>query len=166
MRYLYAQSPPAKIRTASANSRLAALVTFVIFVFKGRKIFVVAKHRTCAEYADCRQNKYGILGDKMLIIKAEANLTENHQQARIVDTSAPSAQKQKKGTSQKKIESNRRNSLRSTGPENTQRTRHNAIRHGLLAAGLTRWETMLKSFKKTFTPSRLSTPPLTHCTHF
>jgi hypothetical protein len=76
----------------------------------------------------------------MLIIKAEANLTENHQQARIVDTSDPSAQKQKKGTSQKKFESNRRNSMRSTGPRNTQRTRNNALKHGLLAAGLTRWD--------------------------
>ena len=76
----------------------------------------------------------------MLIIKKEANLTENHQQARIVDTSDPSAQKQKKGTSQRRIESNRRNGLLSTGPRNTQRTRYNALKHGLLAAGLTPWD--------------------------
>src|SRR6266446_5979586 len=72
--------------------------------------------------------------------KEEANLTENHQQAPTVNASDPSAKKQKKGTSQKRIESNRRNSLRSTGPRNTQRTRHNAIRHGLLAEGLTQWD--------------------------
>src|SRR5713226_1501529 len=72
--------------------------------------------------------------------KEEANLTENHQQAPTVNASHPSAQKQKKGTSQRKIESNRRNSLHSTGPRNTQRTRHNAIRHGLLAEGLTQWD--------------------------
>src|SRR5712692_2254417 len=72
--------------------------------------------------------------------KEEANLTENHQQAPTVNASHPSAQKQKKGTSQRKIESNRRNSLHSTGPRNTQRTRHNAIRHGLLAEGLTEWD--------------------------
>jgi hypothetical protein len=46
----------------------------------------------------------------------------------------------KKGTSQRKIESNRRNSLHSTGPENTQRMRYNALRHGLLAEGLTQWD--------------------------
>ena len=74
------------------------------------------------------------------IKKEEANLTENHQQAPTVNTSDPSAQKQKKGTSQKKIESNRGNSLHSTGPRNTQRTRHNAIMHGLLAEGLTEWD--------------------------
>src|SRR5206468_1503038 len=62
------------------------------------------------------------------------------QQARIVDTSDPSAKNQKKGTSQRKIESNRRNSLHSTGPGNTQRTRYNALKHGLLAAGLTQWD--------------------------
>ena len=83
--------------------------------------------------------------------KEEANLTENHQQAPTVNApdscaqkqkkgASPSAQKQKKGTSQKKIESNRRNSLHSPGPRNTQRTRHNAMRHGLLAEGLTEWD--------------------------
>jgi len=76
----------------------------------------------------------------MLDIKKEANLTETHQQAPTVNASDPCAQKQKKGTSQRKIESNRRNSLHSTGPGNTQRTRYNAIRHALLAAGLTQWD--------------------------
>src|SRR6266481_6935881 len=74
------------------------------------------------------------------IKKEEANLGEKHQQAPTVNASDPSAKKQKKGTSQKRIESNRRNSLHSTGPRNTQRTRHNAIRHGLLAEGLTEWD--------------------------
>jgi hypothetical protein len=76
----------------------------------------------------------------LYINKKNVNLTENHQQAPTVNASDPSAKNQKKGTSQKKIESNRRNSLHSTGPRNTQRTRHNAIRHGLLAEGLTEWD--------------------------
>ncbi len=77
----------------------------------------------------------------MLYIKTkEANLTENHQQAPTVNASDPSAKNQKKGTSQRKIESNRVNASHSTGPRNTQRTRHNAIRHGLLAEGLTQWD--------------------------
>ena len=74
------------------------------------------------------------------IKKEEANLGENQPQAPTVNASDPCAQEQKEGTSQRKIESNRRNSLRSTGPRNTQRTRHNAIRHGLLAEGLTEWD--------------------------
>jgi hypothetical protein len=73
----------------------------------------------------------------MLNIK-EASLTENHQQAPTVNASDPCAQK--KGTSQRQIEANRRNALLSPGPGNTQRTRHNAIRHGLLAEGLTHWD--------------------------
>jgi hypothetical protein len=85
----------------------------------------------------------------MLNIIKEANTTENHQQAPTNDQQAPTndqqaptgnapdACSQKKGTSQRRIEANRRNALRSTGPGNTQRTRHNAIRHGLLAEGLT-----------------------------
>ncbi len=76
----------------------------------------------------------------MLNIDEKAKVTEKDQQAPTVNASDPSAKKQKKGTSQKKIESNRRNSLHSTGPRNTQRTRHNAIRHGLLAEGLTEWD--------------------------
>src|SRR6266404_7092528 len=76
----------------------------------------------------------------LYINKKKVNLTENHQQAPTVNASDPSAKKQKKGTSQKRIESNRRNLLRSTGPRDTQRTRHNAIRHGLLAEGLTEWD--------------------------
>ena len=75
----------------------------------------------------------------LYIQKKEANLTENHQQAPTV-ASDPSAKNQKKGTSQKVIERNRRNSLHSPGPRNTQRTRYNALKHGLLAAGLTEWD--------------------------
>src|SRR5206468_6595638 len=40
----------------------------------------------------------------------------------------------------RRIEANRRNGLLSTGPRNTQRTRYNALKHGLLAAGLTEWD--------------------------
>jgi hypothetical protein len=85
------------------------------------------------------------------INKEETNLGENQPQVPTVNApdscaqkqkkgASPCAQKQKKGTSQRKIQANRRNSLRSTGPENTQRTRYNALKHGLLAAGLTQWD--------------------------
>lgn len=47
---------------------------------------------------------------------------------------------QAEGSSRKRIEANRRNALHSTGPRNTKRTRHNAVRHGLLAEGLTQWD--------------------------
>lgn len=40
-------------------------------------------------------------------------------------------------TSEKKIAANRLNSKRSTGPRDTQRTRFNAVKHGLQARGLT-----------------------------
>ena len=76
----------------------------------------------------------------MLNIDEKAKLTEKDQQAPTVNASDPCAQEQKKGTSQRKIEANRRNALHSTGPRNTERTRNNAIRHGLLAAGLTEWD--------------------------
>jgi hypothetical protein len=76
----------------------------------------------------------------MLSIK-EANTTENHQQVPTNDQQAPNVNApdpcaQKKGTSQRQTEANRRNALLSTGPRNTQRTRFNAVRHGLLAEGL------------------------------
>ena len=74
------------------------------------------------------------------IKKEEANLGENQPQAPTVNASDPCAQEQKEGTSQRKGESNRRNSLHSTGPGNTLRTRYNALKHGLLAEGLTRWD--------------------------
>jgi hypothetical protein len=74
------------------------------------------------------------------IEKQEANIAENHQQAPTVNASDPCAQEQKKGTSQRRIEANRRNGLLSTGPRNTQRTRYNALKHGLLAEGLTEWD--------------------------
>jgi len=73
----------------------------------------------------------------MLNIK-KANLTENNEQVLTVNAADPCAQK--KVTSQRQIEANRRNALLSTGPGNTQRTRYNAIRHGLLAEGLTQWD--------------------------
>ena len=76
----------------------------------------------------------------MLNIDEKVKLTEKDQQAPTVNASDPSAKKQKKGTSQKVIERNRRNSLHSPGPRNTQRTRYNALKHGLLAAGLTEWD--------------------------
>jgi len=76
----------------------------------------------------------------MLNIDEKAKLTEKDQQAPTVNASDPSAKKQKKGTSQKVIERNRRNSLHSPGPRNTQRTRYNALKHGLLAAGLPPWD--------------------------
>jgi hypothetical protein len=85
------------------------------------------------------------------IKKEEANLGENQPQVPTVNApdscaqkqkkgASPCAQKQKKGTSQRKIQANRRNSLHSPGPRNTQRTRYNALKHGLLAAGLTEWD--------------------------
>src|SRR5579864_5119207 len=42
-----------------------------------------------------------------------------------------------KSTSEKKIAANRRNAQRSTGPGDTERTRHNATKHGLCSRGLT-----------------------------
>ena len=80
----------------------------------------------------------------MLNIK-KANTSENHPQVPSNDqqaptVNAPDACAQKKDTSQRRIEANRRNALLSTGPGNTQRTRYNAIRHGLLAEGLTQWD--------------------------
>jgi hypothetical protein len=73
------------------------------------------------------------------------NTTENHQQVPSNDqqaptVNAPDACAQKKDTSQRRIEANRRNALLSTGPRNTQGTRYNAIRHGLHAEGLTQWD--------------------------
>jgi hypothetical protein len=92
----------------------------------------------------CEQKKYLILGAEMLNIK-EPNLTENHQQVPTNDQQAPTVNApdpcaQKKVTSQRRVEANRHNALLSTGPRNTQRTRYNAIRHGLLAEGLTQWD--------------------------
>jgi len=80
----------------------------------------------------------------MLNIK-EANITENHQQVPTNDQQSstvniPNPGEKKKVTSERRVEANRRNALRSTGPRNTERTRRNATRHGLLAAGLTPWD--------------------------
>jgi len=99
----------------------------------------------------------------MLNIK-KANTTENHQQVPSNDQQAPTvnvpdACAQKKGPSQRRIEANRRNALLSTGPGNTQRTRYNAIRHGLLAEGLTQWddaeeyEENILAFRAIYAPS-------------
>jgi hypothetical protein len=75
----------------------------------------------------------------MLNIK-EANITENHQQVPTNDQQSstvniPNPGEKKKVTSERWVEANRRNALRSTGPRNTERTRRNATRHGLLAEG-------------------------------
>jgi hypothetical protein len=43
----------------------------------------------------------------------------------------------KNPASEKKIEANSRNSLRSSGPKDTTATRFNAVKHGLVAAGVT-----------------------------
>jgi hypothetical protein len=43
----------------------------------------------------------------------------------------------KNPASETKIEANTRNALRSTGPKDTTATRFNAVKHGLLAAGVT-----------------------------
>jgi hypothetical protein len=102
-------------------------------------VFVVDAKPHFHKYVVVREITLRYLGAAMFTIN-KGNLTENHQQAPTVNASDPCAQKQKKGTSQRKIESNRRNSLHSTGPGNTQRTRYNALKHGLLAAGLTQWD--------------------------
>jgi hypothetical protein len=51
----------------------------------------------------------------------------------------PSTSK-KKPVSERRLEANRRNAQRSTGPRNTERTRLNATRHALRAQGLTPWD--------------------------
>ncbi len=66
----------------------------------------------------------------MLNIK-KANTTENRQQVPSNDqqaptVNAPDACAQKKDTSQRRIQANRRNALLSTGPGNTQRTRYDS----------------------------------------
>jgi hypothetical protein len=73
----------------------------------------------------------------MLIIN-KVNPTEDDQQSLTVEVPNPGAKK--KVTSQRRIEANRHNALLSTGPRDTQRTRFNAVRHGLLAEGLTQWD--------------------------
>jgi len=70
----------------------------------------------------------------------KANITENHQQVSTNDQQSPTVNvpnpgAKKKVTSERRIEANRHNALLSTGPRNTQRTRYNAVRHGLLAEG-------------------------------
>jgi hypothetical protein len=86
-----------------------------------------------------------------------ANPTHNHQQASTANASDPCAKK--KATPQRRIEANRRNALLSPGPRNTQRTRYNAIRHGLLAEGLTQWddaeeyEENIRAFRATYPSS-------------
>ena len=78
---------------------------------------------------------------------------ERGENAQNGDASAPA-----KGSSPKRIEANRRNALHSTGPKNTERTRHNAVKHGLLAEGLTEWDDAeeylenLRDFEATYFP--------------
>jgi hypothetical protein len=52
----------------------------------------------------------------------------------------PGTTKKKKPVSERRVEANRRNALRSTGPRHTGRTRFNATRHGFRAQGLTPWD--------------------------
>jgi hypothetical protein len=91
----------------------------------------------------------------MLINKM--NLPDDHQQSAAVEVPNPSAKK--KVTSEKRIEANRHNALLSTGPRDTQRTRFNAVRHALLAEGLTEWddaeeyEENILAFRARYAPS-------------
>lgn len=52
-------------------------------------------------------------------------------------TAGAEVPEQTKVLSQPRLEANRRNAQRSTGPKNTDRTRLNALKHGLRAEGLT-----------------------------
>ncbi len=78
----------------------------------------------------------------MLIFKKQ---NDNHeqvptddQQSPVVNVPNPGAKK--KVRSERQRESSRRNGRRSHGPGNTERTRYNAMRHGLRAEGLTPWD--------------------------
>ena len=135
-------------RLAKDQSRFYKLpvTALVLPCIKGRKFccFVVAGNPTRTQYLAVSRINPQYLGAEMLNFE-KPNLTENHQQVPSNDQQAPSvnapdACAQKKVTSQRRIETNRRNALLSTGPGNTQRTRHNALKHGLLAEGLTRWD--------------------------
>lgn len=91
----------------------------------------------------------------MLINKT--NLPEDGQQSPTVNVPNPSAKK--KVTTERRIEANRHNALLSTGPRDTQRTRFNAVRHGLLAEGLTQrdnaeeYEENILAFRAIYAPS-------------
>jgi hypothetical protein len=57
-----------------------------------------------------------------------------------------------------KAESNRKNAQFSTGPRNTESTRHNAVKHGLLAKGITElddsdaYESLLQQLMRLYRP--------------
>jgi hypothetical protein len=61
------------------------------------------------------------------------------QEEQLTGVTLVSPQK-KKNTSEKIIARNQANSQHSTGPKDTRRTRFNALRHGLRAAGLTKFD--------------------------
>ena len=54
--------------------------------------------------------------------------------------SDPGTTKKKKPVSERRVEANRGNALRSTGPRHTERTRFNATKRGFRAQGLTPWD--------------------------
>lgn len=72
--------------------------------------------------------------DQYHLPAAEVTATKEQQ------TEATSGSARKKATSANITLRNQRNSKRSTGPRDTKRTRHNALRHGLRASGLTRFD--------------------------
>jgi hypothetical protein len=78
----------------------------------------------------------------MLIFKNHKENQEqvptNDQESPAVDVPNPGAKK--KVRSEKQREASRCNGKRSPGPTNTERTRYNALKHGLRAQGLTPWD--------------------------
>jgi hypothetical protein len=72
------------------------------------------------------------------------NSSDTHEQVPTDSQQGPAVNAnpgaQKKVTSERRREANRRNASHSTGPRNTERTRYNATRHGLLSKGLTQWD--------------------------
>lgn len=65
----------------------------------------------------------------------ESKSPDNDRQVPTVKGTDASAQSA--GASQKRIDANHRNALLSTGPRNTESTRYNATKHGLLSKGVT-----------------------------
>jgi hypothetical protein len=77
----------------------------------------------------------------MLNLKKNDNQEQvppDDQQPPVVNVPNPGAKKKVRSESQR--EASRRNGRRSHGPENTERTRYNAMKHGLCAEGLTPWD--------------------------
>jgi hypothetical protein len=72
----------------------------------------------------------------------ENDASINHDHLSIDDRGTPPLDKPETGTkrtirSERQREASRRNGRRGRGPKNTERTRHNAVKHGLRAKGLT-----------------------------